>query len=70
MTVEIVHGSCLDFEASWAKDFSLLYCDPPYSEYVHSHAVSGGMCQYGVGPRDRDFGFDHLSAPLLSLIHI
>jgi DNA methylase len=37
----------------------VMITDPPYSEHVHSNAVSTRTG--GVGPRDRDLGFEHLS---------
>ena len=59
--IVIYHGDCL-------KVLPTLECcdavvtDPPYSEYVHAHAVSGNTKGGTVRAimRDVDFGFEHL----------
>lgn len=64
--IEVIHADALDLDASDLHGFDVLIVDPPYSEHVHANAVSTGTA--GAGPRDRDFGFTHLSPELRAQI--
>lgn len=60
----LVHrGPCSDI-LEYAPSIDFVCVDPPYSEYVHSNAVTAGMLEYGEGVRKRDFGFEHLTPEL------
>ena len=58
---EVVRGSCLDLSAEQLRGFHAMITDPPYSQYVHDHAMTIGS---GRGPRKRDFGFARASRAL------
>ena len=45
-----------------------LIFDPPYSEHVHTHAVSNNPGGVGTGTHYRDLGFDPLTRELVSTL--
>jgi DNA methylase len=58
---QILQGDVMRLEASDAREFNVLICDPPYSEHVHKSAVSQSA---RGGVRPRDLGFDCISVEL------
>ena len=50
-----IHGDITQVPVDYAAYFDVMIVDPPYSQYVHSHAASMGV--KGRGPRKRDLGF-------------
>lgn len=52
----IVHGNCYDADPALLAACDVQISDFPYSEYVHSHAMSSHTLASG-GPRKRDLGY-------------
>jgi len=59
--IEIFQGSCFTLPSSFASNFDALITDPPYSEHVHTAAVTKGSSRTERGVRKRDLGFESLS---------
>lgn len=59
--VQVVHADALTCTPEYLAQFHVQISDLPYSQHVHESAVSCGP----RGATSRDFGFGHLSTPLL-----
>jgi hypothetical protein len=61
--VLVLNQSALDIDLAdiAASPPDVMIVDPPYGSHVHKNAVSQSA---GGGVRERELGFDHLSAPL------
>jgi len=64
----IVNANALDLPLDVLSQCDVQIVDPPYSEYVHTHAMSCGSA--GSGTTKRDFGFGSLKPELMRRIAV
>lgn len=65
-TIEVLHGSALDFGAEFFAEFHTQISDLPYSPHVHANCASVGVAGGGLGAHDRDLEFEALTPELLA----
>lgn len=68
MTITLLHARAEEIPLDVLSGCDVQIVDPPYSPYVHAHAVSCHSA--GEGPTARDFGFNALSETLMRHIAV